>query len=76
MQRKEIERLKGKITKMQEMIKKLEKRKRELKEMLPSGSGEQGTTYCSCKKKNNRNSEQYLHYKQILLYKSQWYTEW
>ena len=61
MQRKEIERLKGKITKMQEMIKKLEKRKRELKEMLPSGSGEQGTKYCSCKKNNNKNNEHYLH---------------
>ena len=52
-QRKEIVKLKGKITKMQETIKKLKKRKRELKQMLPSGSGEQGTTYFSCTIVNN-----------------------
>ena len=41
-------RLKGKINNMAEKITKLKKRKRELKRMLPSGSGEQGK-FCCCK---------------------------
>ena len=46
MQRKEIIRLKGKLNEMQEKIIKLKRRKRELKRMLPSGSGEQGKYCC------------------------------
>ena len=57
MQNKEIMRLKGQINKMQETINKLKRRKRDLKRMLPSGSGGQGT-YCSCKKKREKNEQQ------------------
>ena len=48
---------KGQIKKMQETINELKRRKKELKRMLPSGSGDQGT-YCSCKKKRGKNEQQ------------------
>ena len=54
MQRKEIIRLKGKLNEMQEKIIKLKRRKRELKRMLPSGSGGQGK-YCCFNTICNRN---------------------
>ena len=42
---------------MQEKIEQLKRRKRELKRMLPSGSGEQGKHCCFNEKLNNPNEQ-------------------